>query len=64
MPTITNRKDVSNFEGQFTAEAPKFTPPQDPTVLTREEQEMFEGFDMLYTLRESYASGSESGASE
>ncbi|XP_015210724.1 serine/threonine-protein kinase N2 isoform X3 [Lepisosteus oculatus] len=47
VPTIRGREDVSNFDDEFTSEAPVLTPPREPRVLTAEEQEMFRDFDYI-----------------
>lgn len=47
VPTIKGREDVSNFDDEFTSEAPILTPPREPRVLTVSEQEMFADFDYI-----------------
>ncbi|XP_051996586.1 serine/threonine-protein kinase N2-like isoform X2 [Xyrauchen texanus] len=47
MPTIKDREDVSNFDDEFTSEAPILTPPREPRVLTVNEQDMFSDFDYI-----------------
>ncbi|XP_063113185.1 serine/threonine-protein kinase N2 isoform X7 [Cavia porcellus] len=47
VPTIRGREDVSNFDDEFTSEAPILTPPREPRVLSEEEQEMFRDFDYI-----------------
>ncbi|KAK3531448.1 hypothetical protein QTP70_020526 [Hemibagrus guttatus] len=47
VPTIHGASDVSNFDDEFTSEAPVFTPPRDTRPLSREEQEMFADFDYI-----------------
>uniref|UniRef100_A0A8C2CXZ4 protein kinase C n=1 Tax=Cyprinus carpio TaxID=7962 RepID=A0A8C2CXZ4_CYPCA len=47
LPTIKGREDVSNFDNEFTSEAPILTPPREPRVLTVSEQEMFVDFDYI-----------------
>ncbi|XP_063056590.1 serine/threonine-protein kinase N2 [Engraulis encrasicolus] len=47
VPTIKGREDVSNFDDEFTSEAPILTPPREPRVLTTNEQEMFGDFDYI-----------------
>ncbi|XP_061094504.1 serine/threonine-protein kinase N2-like isoform X2 [Conger conger] len=47
VPTIRGQEDVSNFDDEFTSEAPILTPPREPRVLTEAEQEMFADFDYL-----------------
>ncbi|XP_076976480.1 serine/threonine-protein kinase N2 isoform X2 [Tamandua tetradactyla] len=47
VPTIRGREDVSNFDDEFTSEAPILTPPREPRILSEEEQEMFIDFDYI-----------------
>uniref|UniRef100_A0AAY4E5C8 protein kinase C n=1 Tax=Denticeps clupeoides TaxID=299321 RepID=A0AAY4E5C8_9TELE len=47
VPTIKGREDVSNFDEEFTSEAPILTPPREPRVLTANEQELFGDFDYI-----------------
>ncbi|GAA6067032.1 serine/threonine-protein kinase N2 [Tachysurus ichikawai] len=47
VPTIQGASDVSNFDDEFTSEAPVLTPPRDPRPLSRDEQEMFADFDYI-----------------
>ncbi|XP_066548699.1 serine/threonine-protein kinase N2 isoform X3 [Amia ocellicauda] len=47
VPIIKGREDVSNFDDEFTSEAPVLTPPREPRILTGEEQEMFHDFDYI-----------------
>ncbi|NP_001307638.1 serine/threonine-protein kinase N2 isoform 4 [Homo sapiens] len=47
IPTIRGREDVSNFDDEFTSEAPILTPPREPRILSEEEQEMFRDFDYI-----------------
>ncbi|MGH0136765.1 UNVERIFIED_CONTAM: hypothetical protein FKN15_070938 [Acipenser sinensis] len=47
VPTIKGSVDVSNFDDEFTSEAPILTPPREPKVLTAREQEMFQDFDYI-----------------
>ncbi|XP_035107949.1 serine/threonine-protein kinase N2 isoform X7 [Callithrix jacchus] len=47
VPTIRGREDVSNFDDEFTSEAPILTPPREPRILSDEEQEMFRDFDYI-----------------
>ncbi|XP_066520700.1 serine/threonine-protein kinase N2 isoform X1 [Hoplias malabaricus] len=47
VPTIKGREDVSNFDDEFTSEAPILTPPREPRVLTTSEQELFTDFDYI-----------------
>ncbi|XP_048108798.1 serine/threonine-protein kinase N2 isoform X1 [Alosa alosa] len=47
VPTIKGAEDVSNFDDEFTSEAPILTPPREPRILTSNEQEMFGDFDYI-----------------
>ncbi|XP_038628244.1 serine/threonine-protein kinase N1 isoform X1 [Tachyglossus aculeatus] len=47
VPVITGRTDVSNFDEEFTGEAPTLTPPREPRVLTPAEQDAFADFDFV-----------------
>uniref|UniRef100_A0A8C0IUQ9 protein kinase C n=1 Tax=Chelonoidis abingdonii TaxID=106734 RepID=A0A8C0IUQ9_CHEAB len=47
VPIIKGREDISNFDEEFTAEAPALTPPREPRQLTAAEQEAFRHFDYL-----------------
>ncbi|KAM9482958.1 serine/threonine-protein kinase N2 isoform 2-T2 [Clarias gariepinus] len=47
MPTIKGREDVSNFDDEFTSEAPILTPPREPRILNTSEQELFTDFDYI-----------------
>uniref|UniRef100_A0A3B4UAA3 protein kinase C n=1 Tax=Seriola dumerili TaxID=41447 RepID=A0A3B4UAA3_SERDU len=47
VPTIQGANDVSNFDDEFTSEAPILTPPREPRVLCSEEQNMFSDFDYI-----------------
>ncbi|XP_076846518.1 serine/threonine-protein kinase N2 [Brachyhypopomus gauderio] len=46
-PIIKGREDVSNFDEEFTSEAPMLTPPREPRLLTTSEQEFFGDFDYV-----------------
>lgn len=50
VPTIKGRNDVSNFDTEFTAEAPGLTPPRERRTLTRKEQDYFKDFDYTSDL--------------
>ncbi|MEQ2209888.1 hypothetical protein XENOCAPTIV_005434, partial [Xenoophorus captivus] len=39
--------DVSNFDDEFTSEAPILTPPREPRVLSSDEQNLFSDFDYI-----------------
>ncbi|XP_024119384.1 serine/threonine-protein kinase N2 [Oryzias melastigma] len=47
VPTIQDANDVSNFDEEFTSEAPILTPPRDPRMLNSEEQGLFSDFDYI-----------------
>uniref|UniRef100_A0A3Q2YDL6 protein kinase C n=1 Tax=Hippocampus comes TaxID=109280 RepID=A0A3Q2YDL6_HIPCM len=47
VPTIQGANDVSNFDDEFTSEAPILTPPREPRVLNSDEQNMFSDFDYI-----------------
>uniref|UniRef100_A0A3P9NP05 protein kinase C n=1 Tax=Poecilia reticulata TaxID=8081 RepID=A0A3P9NP05_POERE len=47
VPTIQGTNDVSNFDDEFTSEAPILTPPREPRVLSSEEQNLFSDFDYI-----------------
>ncbi|XP_060753848.1 serine/threonine-protein kinase N2 isoform X2 [Neoarius graeffei] len=47
VPMIHGASDVSNFDDEFTSEAPVLTPPREPRPLSRDEQEMFADFDYI-----------------
>ncbi|XP_060038279.1 serine/threonine-protein kinase N1 isoform X2 [Erinaceus europaeus] len=47
VPTISGRTDVSNFDEEFTGEAPTLTPPREARPLTAAEQEAFRDFDFV-----------------
>uniref|UniRef100_A0A672G399 protein kinase C n=1 Tax=Salarias fasciatus TaxID=181472 RepID=A0A672G399_SALFA len=50
VPTIGGREDVSNFDTEFTAEAPTLTPPRERRTLSRKEQDHFKDFDYVSDL--------------
>ncbi|TSK17928.1 Serine/threonine-protein kinase N2 [Bagarius yarrelli] len=50
VPTIGDREDVSNFDEEFTTEAPTLTPPREPRVLSRKDQDSFRDFDYVSDL--------------
>ncbi|KAF3846829.1 hypothetical protein F7725_003907 [Dissostichus mawsoni] len=45
LPTIGGKEDVSNFDVEFTAEAPALTPPRERRTLSLKEQDHFKDFD-------------------
>ncbi|XP_042638690.1 serine/threonine-protein kinase N1 [Orycteropus afer afer] len=47
VPTLSGRTDVSNFDEEFTGEAPTLSPPRDARPLTATEQAAFRDFDFL-----------------
>lgn len=47
VPTLAGRTDVSNFDEEFTGEAPTLTPPRDARTLTAAEQDAFRDFDFV-----------------
>uniref|UniRef100_A0A8C6MCK9 protein kinase C n=1 Tax=Nothobranchius furzeri TaxID=105023 RepID=A0A8C6MCK9_NOTFU len=47
VPTIQSSSDVSNFDEEFTSEAPILTPPREPRALNSEEQKLFSDFDYI-----------------
>ncbi|TKS80079.1 Serine/threonine-protein kinase N2 [Collichthys lucidus] len=47
VPTIQGSNDVSNFDDEFTSEAPILTPPREPRALNSDEQNMFSDFDYI-----------------
>uniref|UniRef100_A0A8C7HU15 protein kinase C n=1 Tax=Oncorhynchus kisutch TaxID=8019 RepID=A0A8C7HU15_ONCKI len=47
VPTIQDSNDVSNFDDEFTSEAPILTPPREPRALSGDEQDMFSDFDYI-----------------
>uniref|UniRef100_A0A671XQY8 protein kinase C n=1 Tax=Sparus aurata TaxID=8175 RepID=A0A671XQY8_SPAAU len=47
VPTIQGANDVSNFDDEFTSEAPILTPPREPRALNTDEQHMFSDFDYI-----------------
>ncbi|XP_039670603.1 serine/threonine-protein kinase N2 [Perca fluviatilis] len=47
VPTIQGANDVSNFDDEFTSEAPILTPPREPRALNSDEQNMFSDFDYI-----------------
>ncbi|KAA0719131.1 Serine/threonine-protein kinase N2 [Triplophysa tibetana] len=47
VPTIQSSSDVSNFDDEFTSEAPVLTPPREPRHLNQQEQDLFADFDYI-----------------
>ncbi|XP_013860462.1 serine/threonine-protein kinase N1 [Austrofundulus limnaeus] len=50
VPSVRNKEDVSNFDEEFTTEPPALTPPREPRVLTRKDQDSFRDFDYVSDL--------------
>uniref|UniRef100_A0A3Q3KRG2 protein kinase C n=1 Tax=Monopterus albus TaxID=43700 RepID=A0A3Q3KRG2_MONAL len=50
IPSIGNKEDVSNFDEEFTTEPPTLTPPREPRMLSRKEQDSFRDFDYVSDL--------------
>uniref|UniRef100_A0A3B3YT14 protein kinase C n=1 Tax=Poecilia mexicana TaxID=48701 RepID=A0A3B3YT14_9TELE len=50
VPTIVGKEDVSNFDAEFTAEAPALTPPRERRAISRKEQDYFKDFDYVSDL--------------
>ncbi|KAM6940018.1 serine/threonine-protein kinase N1 [Xenentodon cancila] len=50
VPSIRGKEDVSNFDEEFTAEPPTLTPPREPRVLSRKDQDSFRDFDYVSDL--------------
>ncbi|XP_060096689.1 serine/threonine-protein kinase N1 isoform X2 [Heteronotia binoei] len=47
VPIIKGREDISNFDEEFTAEAPMLTPPRELRPLTQKDQDAFKDFDYV-----------------
>lgn len=50
IPSIVSKEDVSNFDEEFTTELPTLTPPREPRVLSRKDQDSFRDFDYVSDL--------------
>ncbi|XP_065134476.1 serine/threonine-protein kinase N1b isoform X1 [Paramisgurnus dabryanus] len=50
VPAVTGKEDVSNFDAEFTNEAPALTPPRETRSLTRKDQDHFKDFDYVSDL--------------
>ncbi|XP_035381541.1 serine/threonine-protein kinase N1b isoform X2 [Electrophorus electricus] len=50
LPSVGGKEDVSNFDAEFTAEAPDLTPPREPRSLSRRDQHYFRDFDYVSHL--------------
>ncbi|XP_077058237.1 serine/threonine-protein kinase N1b isoform X4 [Siphateles boraxobius] len=47
VPALTGKEDVSNFDSEFTNEAPTLTPPRERRNLSRKDQDYFRDFDYV-----------------
>lgn len=47
VPTINNLEDVSNFDSEFTSEAPLLTPPKEPRPLSATDHKLFQDFTYM-----------------
>ncbi|CAH2037254.1 unnamed protein product, partial [Iphiclides podalirius] len=47
VPTINNLEDVSNFDSEFTSEAPVLTPPKEPRPLSATDHKLFQDFTYM-----------------
>ncbi|XP_023647640.1 serine/threonine-protein kinase N1 isoform X1 [Paramormyrops kingsleyae] len=50
VPSIRDKEDVSNFDDEFTLELPTLTPPREPRILSRKDQDNFRDFDYVSDL--------------
>ncbi|XP_063063234.1 serine/threonine-protein kinase N1-like [Engraulis encrasicolus] len=50
LPSIVGKEDVSNFDEEFTSEAPALTPPREPRTLSHRDQDAFKDFDYVSDL--------------
>ncbi|KAG7325944.1 hypothetical protein KOW79_010869 [Hemibagrus wyckioides] len=50
VPLLGGQEDVSNFDAEFTREAPTLTPPREPRTLSRKDQDCFKDFDYVSDL--------------
>ncbi|XP_076121644.1 serine/threonine-protein kinase N1b isoform X2 [Alosa pseudoharengus] len=50
VPAIGDPEDVSNFDAEFTTEAPALTPPRERRTLSRKDQDCFRDFDYVSDL--------------
>lgn len=50
VPSLGGKEDVSNFDAEFTREAPTLTPPREPRTLSRKDQDCFKDFDYVSDL--------------
>ncbi|RXN19544.1 serine threonine- kinase N1-like isoform X3 [Labeo rohita] len=47
VPAVKGKEDVSNFDAEFTNEAPTLPPPRERRTLSRKDQEYFKDFDYV-----------------
>ncbi|XP_043090918.1 serine/threonine-protein kinase N1b isoform X2 [Puntigrus tetrazona] len=47
VPAVKGKEDVSNFDAEFTNEAPALTPPRERRTLSRKDQDYFRDFDYV-----------------
>ncbi|XP_073678926.1 serine/threonine-protein kinase N1b [Garra rufa] len=47
VPAVKGKEDVSNFDSEFTNEAPTLTPPRERRTLSRKDQDYFRDFDYV-----------------
>uniref|UniRef100_A0A671PHT3 protein kinase C n=1 Tax=Sinocyclocheilus anshuiensis TaxID=1608454 RepID=A0A671PHT3_9TELE len=47
VPAVKGKEDVSNFDAEFTNEAPTLTPPRERRTLSRKDQDYFRDFDYV-----------------
>ncbi|XP_016410846.1 serine/threonine-protein kinase N1-like isoform X3 [Sinocyclocheilus rhinocerous] len=47
VPAVKGKEDVSNFDAEFTNEAPTLTPPRERRILSRKDQDYFRDFDYV-----------------
>ncbi|XP_062846959.1 serine/threonine-protein kinase N1b [Trichomycterus rosablanca] len=50
VPSLGNKEDVSNFDAEFTTEAPTLTPPRERRNLSHKDQDYFKDFDYVSDL--------------
>uniref|UniRef100_A0A8C2KGS5 protein kinase C n=1 Tax=Cyprinus carpio TaxID=7962 RepID=A0A8C2KGS5_CYPCA len=50
VPAVKGKEDVSNFDAEFTNEAPTLTPPRERRTLSRKDQDYFRDFDYVSDL--------------
>uniref|UniRef100_A0A673LWM4 AGC-kinase C-terminal domain-containing protein n=1 Tax=Sinocyclocheilus rhinocerous TaxID=307959 RepID=A0A673LWM4_9TELE len=47
VPAVKGKEDVSNFDAEFTNEAPTLTPPRERRTLSWKDQDYFRDFDYV-----------------